>query len=173
MPNRRGDLEARCDFCAHVCWRLILDAQLHSLDAKRRKPRQPAAIGHDRIKAIEQRRPRRHALRSRSKNGVPATGVDGTAISRGGMMPASKPSAPSRNRRRERRRHAHRVARFRHRRIQQHRVKTDFHCLRRVRRRANAGINDQRHARENRRANFQAHGGSQCPDRCRSARPTA
>ena len=58
-------------------------------DAERHEALQPGEVGHDRIEQVEAvGRHGRHD-RSRSKNGVPATGVEGAAMSRISIRPAS------------------------------------------------------------------------------------
>ena len=51
-----------------------------------------SAFGHNRIEDVEPLeldQPAHHCRSPRSKKGVPATGVDGTAMSRAGISPAS------------------------------------------------------------------------------------
>jgi hypothetical protein len=79
---------------------LILDAELHELDAGGHKPGKPLRVGNDGIEGIEAehgapKRSRRQEAWSILKNGVPATGVEGEAMSRGSINPASKASRPA------------------------------------------------------------------------------
>ena len=85
----RADLEALGDLAANALGRRVLEAELDGAHAERHQPPEPGDIGHDRIEDVEAVRPRRHQGRSRSKNGVPATGVDGAAMSRTSIRPAS------------------------------------------------------------------------------------
>ena len=82
-------LHARADLAAHPLGRRILEAQLDRLHAERHQALEPGEIGHDRVEDIEAAGLARHHGRSRSKNGVPATGVDGAAMSRTSIRPAS------------------------------------------------------------------------------------
>src|SRR6185295_20002032 len=88
-------LQACGDLATHPLGRRILEAQLDRLYAERHQALEPGEIGHDRIEDVEAVGPARHHGRSRSKNGVPATGVDGAAMSRTSIRPASKAVRPA------------------------------------------------------------------------------
>ncbi len=85
-----AQLEAVGDFLANALGRGILEAQLDGADAEGNQPLEPGEVRDDRIEQVEPAgsAPWRHDL-SRSKNGVPATGVDGAAMSRISIRPAS------------------------------------------------------------------------------------
>src|SRR6478736_5081629 len=88
-----GSFERLRDLRLHCGGRRILDAQLDKSCALAREPRDPGGVGKDRIERIEQARAQE--TRSILKNGVPATGVEGEAMSRGSISPASKPRRPA------------------------------------------------------------------------------
>src|SRR5262249_46641470 len=71
----------------------VLDAKLNEPCALVGDAGNPGGIGQDGVERIEPARAQE--TRSILKNGVPATGVDGEAMSRGGVSPASKPSRPA------------------------------------------------------------------------------
>ena len=73
--------------------RHILDAKLDELRALARDAGDPGGVGKDGIERIE--RAAAQETRSILKNGVPATGVEGDAMSRGSISPASKPRRPA------------------------------------------------------------------------------
>ena len=73
--------------------RHILDAKLDELRALARDTGDPGGVGKDGIERIE--RAAAQETRSILKNGVPATGVEGDAMSRGSISPASKPRRPA------------------------------------------------------------------------------
>src|ERR1700733_7702400 len=75
----------RNDLGTHHRGRLLLDAQLHQPYSERREPRDPGGAVDDRIDA-RQLHPR---------NAVPMSGVEGAAISRGSIGPASRAAAPA------------------------------------------------------------------------------
>ena len=90
---RRGEFERARDLGSRRFRRHILDAKLDEFGALARDARDPGGVGKNRVKRIEQMRAQ--DTRSILKNGVPATGVEGEAMSRGGVSPASKPRRPA------------------------------------------------------------------------------
>src|SRR5262245_6040744 len=78
----------------------ILDAELHELDAGGHKPGKPLGVGNDGIEGIETEHVAPEPSRGQEawsilKHGVPATGVEGEAMSRASINPASKASRPA------------------------------------------------------------------------------
>ncbi len=67
------------DFCAQFCIILILDTQLHQLDAKWHHAFDPVCTVKDRVERIE----------GHYKNAFPIRGVEGAAISRASIGSAS------------------------------------------------------------------------------------
>ena len=90
---RRRKFERLRDLGLDRGGRRILDAKLDELCALACEPRDPGGVGKYGIERIEQARAQE--TRSILKNGVPATGVEGEAMSRGSISPASKPRRPA------------------------------------------------------------------------------
>ena len=65
------------------------DAKLDGLHPEGHETLKPGEVGHDGIEDVEARAGARHCDLSRSKKGVPTTGVEGAAISRICIRPAS------------------------------------------------------------------------------------
>ena len=77
---------------------------------------------------------------------MPATGVEGAAMSRSCIKPGLEGGAAGLDGVGEGARHAHRIGGGGNRGVQQHGVVAHLHGLGGMRRRADAGIDDQRHA---------------------------
>src|SRR5215470_15366512 len=84
-------LQALADFATDAFRWGILEAQLNGLDPERHQAFQPIDIGNNGIEGVEGAGG--HQDLSRPKKGVPATGVDGVAVSRISISPASKAAA--------------------------------------------------------------------------------
>ena len=87
-------IEAGTDFATDARRRGVLEAELDGLDAEGHEPLEPGEVRDDRVEDVDAVGADRHHFRShhfrlKSKNGVPATGVDGAAMSRTSISPAS------------------------------------------------------------------------------------
>src|SRR6478672_10824007 len=90
---RRSHSKGSCDLSLERSRLRLLDAKLNELCALARDAGNPGGVGKYGIKRIEPARAQE--TRSILKKGVPATGVDGDAMSRGLISPASKPRRPA------------------------------------------------------------------------------
>src|SRR5690606_33170563 len=84
-----ADLERRAHLVAHVLLRAILDPQLDQPRAARDEAPDPVGAVDDRIEAGER------VVPGHVSTAIPATGVDGAAISRGSIGPAPYAIAPA------------------------------------------------------------------------------
>lgn len=84
-----AERESPFDLGANDVFARLLDPQLHELDALRQKAREPGGVGNDWVERVETEHVGGQDAWSILKNGVPATGVEGVAMSRGSMSPAS------------------------------------------------------------------------------------
>src|SRR5215470_10347085 len=86
-------LQALADFATDAFRWGILEAQLNGLDPERHQAFQPIDIRNNGIEGVEGAGG--HQDLSRPKKGVPATGVDGVAVSRIAISPASNAVRPA------------------------------------------------------------------------------
>ena len=84
-----AERKRRLDFGSDELFVLVLDAQLYQLDASREEACKPLALWNDGVERIELDHATDQDAVSILKNGVPATGVEGEAMSRGSIIPAS------------------------------------------------------------------------------------
>lgn len=84
---RRTDLARQSDLALHFIVGLILQAQLHQPHTQRDQPRQLGDIADNQVKRVQPG----HCVRS----AMPKTGVEATAISRRGMIPARHAARPA------------------------------------------------------------------------------
>src|SRR5262245_21866290 len=87
------ELQALGDFATDAFGSGILEPELNGLDPERHQASQPIDIGNNGIEGVEGAGG--HQDLSRPKKGVPATGVDGVAVSRISINPASKAVRPA------------------------------------------------------------------------------
>src|SRR5690606_4994518 len=92
MPD--AHLHASRNLLPNILGGSVLDAQLNGADPKRHDAIEPSEVRHNWIEGIEPPTCS-HGRPPKSKNGVPATGVDGWAISRISINPASSPVRPA------------------------------------------------------------------------------
>ena len=91
----RANLQAVADLPPNDIGGGVFEAELDGLYAERDEALQPRDVRHDWVEDVEPAAKARHFGLSRSKNGVPATGVEGAAISRICIRPASKAVRPA------------------------------------------------------------------------------
>ena len=84
-----ADVQRLENLAADLGFARVLEPELNRPHAQRHQPPHPADVRHDRIEDIEARRHGAYSRVPGSKKGVPATGVEGRAISRISMRPAS------------------------------------------------------------------------------------
>ncbi len=140
-----------CDLAGDHLGRRVLDPELDGPDAQRQETGEPGRVRNDRVEHVEALEPdqlahRRYSLRS--KNGVPATGVEGAAMSRVSISPASQPRRPASTAAANARAMRTGSAAVATAVLRSTRVVAQLHGLGGVRGRADAGVDDEGHVRE-------------------------